>query len=105
MAASSEIQADGTVLLDKPVNLPPVLDMLIVGGGPGGTSAAFRAKELGINALVIDFDDIFKRIRDYAKDKLILPNFGGGDKMKFPKGGNIVQHLHFSDIDKEGTTR
>jgi thioredoxin reductase/pSer/pThr/pTyr-binding forkhead associated (FHA) protein/ferredoxin len=78
-----------------------LIDMLIVGGGPAGTAAAFRAKELGIRALVIDFDDLMKRIRDYSKDKLILPNFGGGDKMKFPAGGELVSRLHFSDIDKD----
>ena len=37
-----------------------VLDMLIVGGGPAGTAAAFRAKELGLKAFLIDFDDILK---------------------------------------------
>ena len=29
-----------------------VLDLLIVGGGPAGTAAAFRAKELGLEPLV-----------------------------------------------------
>jgi len=101
MPASSEVQADGTVILNKPVTLPPVLDLLIVGGGPGGTSAAFRAKENGLAALVVDYDDLMKRIREYAKDKLILPNFGGGDKMKFPKGGPLSSLLHFTDIDKD----
>jgi len=78
-----------------------VLDLLIVGGGPAGTAAAFRAKELGVRALVIDFDDILKRIRDYPKDKLILPDFGGGDKMKFPAGGDLVEALQFGPIDKD----
>ena len=53
--------------------LPDVLDLLIVGGGPMGTACAFRAKELGLAALVIEMDDLMKRIRDYAKDKPILP--------------------------------
>ena len=48
-------------------------DVLIVGGGPAGTAAAFRAKELGLPPLVIDQDDILQRIREYSKDKLILP--------------------------------
>lgn len=75
--------------------------MLIVGGGPAGTAAAFRAKELGLAALVIDFDDVMKRIRDYAKDKLILPDYGGGDKMQFPNGGALIAALHFTPIDKD----
>ncbi len=98
---SEKILADGTYVLDEPVTLPDVLDVLIVGGGPAGTAAAFHAKELGLAALVIDYDDLMKRIRDYAKDKLILPHFGGGDQMKFPVGGDLVARLHFGPIDKD----
>jgi len=97
----TEVLADGTFKLQDSVESPDVLDMLIVGGGPAGTAAAFRAKELGLDALVIDYDDLMKRIRDYAKDKLILPHFGGGDKMRFPKGGDLVNKLHFDPIDKD----
>jgi len=85
----------------QPFKLPEILDVLIVGGGPGGTAAAFRAKELGLAALVIDFDDILKRIRDYAKEKLILPDFGGGDKLDFPEGGPLIAKLHFGAMDKD----
>ena len=77
------------------------LDLLVVGGGPAGTAAAFRARELGIEVLVIDFDDLMKRIRDYCKEKLILPGFGGGDKMGFPEGGDLVRSLHFEPMDKD----
>ena len=79
-----------SIVLDTPVTLPPVLDLLIVGGGPVGTACAFRAKELGLAALVIEMDDLMKRIRDYAKDKPILPDYGGGDTMEFPAGGELV---------------
>ena len=91
--APLETRHDGSIVLDPPVELPEVLDALIVGGGPFGTAAAFRLKELGRNALVIDYDDLMKRIRDYAKDKQILPNYGGGDRMQFPKGGDLVAKL------------
>jgi thioredoxin reductase/ferredoxin/pSer/pThr/pTyr-binding forkhead associated (FHA) protein len=104
-ANGPEVAADGTLLLDSPVALPEVLDILIVGGGPFGTAAAFRAKELGLSALVIDYDDLMKRIRDYAKDKLILPDFGGGDLMEFPDGGNLTRSLHFGPIDKDEMCR
>ena len=92
---------DGRIVLDTPVTLPPVLDLLIVGGGPMGTACAFRAKELGLTALVIDMDDLMKRIRDYAKDKPILPDYGGGDAMEFPAGGELVTALRFDPIDKD----
>ncbi len=77
------------------------VDVLIAGGGPAGTAAAFRARELGMSVLVVDYDDLMKRIRDYAKDKLILPSFGGGDRMCFPVGGELVACLHFDPIDKD----
>ena len=101
MSDTPEYHPDGMYVLKNPVKLPEVLDLLIVGGGPAGTACAFRAKELGLSALVIDYDDMMKRIRDYAKDKLILPDFGGGDKMKFPKGDALVALLAFSPIDKD----
>jgi pSer/pThr/pTyr-binding forkhead associated (FHA) protein/thioredoxin reductase len=78
-----------------------VLDILIVGGGPFGTAVAFRARELELNALVIDYDDLMKRIRDYAKDKQILPDYGGGDQMQFPRGGKLISRLPFGPIDKD----
>ena len=92
---------DGHLKMEQPSPLPATLDLLIVGGGPAGTAAAFRAKELGLKALVVDYDDVMKRIRDYAKDKLILPHFGGGDRMRFPAGGPLISALHFDAIDKD----
>ncbi|MGH7493813.1 MAG: FHA domain-containing protein [bacterium] len=105
MSASAEYTQDGSLILNRPVKLPDVLDVLIIGGGPAGTAAAFRAKELGLAALVIDFDDVMKRIRDYANDKLILPDYGGGDKMQFPNGGPLISLLHFAPIDKDDMCR
>ena len=101
MSETNEILEDGTFRLDQPVELPDVLDVLIVGGGPAGTAAAFHAQELGLSALVIDYDDLMKRIRDYAKDKQILPDFGGGDRMQFPLGGDLIAALHFDPIEKD----
>ncbi len=79
----------------------PILDVLVAGGGPAGTATAFRASELGLSVLVIDYDDLMKRIRDYSKDKLILPSFGGGDAMAFPAGGDRIESLCFAPIDKD----
>ena len=86
---------DGRVELATPVALPDVLDMLIVGAGPAGTAAAFRAKELGLTALVIEIDDVMKRIRDYDEAKPIKPDFGAGRQMGFPKAGELIERLHF----------
>lgn len=93
------VLSNGRLELATPVAQPDVLDLLIVGAGPAGTSAAFRAKELGLDALVIEIDDLMKRIRDYDQQKPIKPDFGAGKQMGFPKGGDLVERLHFfSDI-------
>ncbi len=101
MSTTSEYRRDGTLILDRPVQMPEVLDILIVGGGPAGTGAAFRAKELGLSALVVDYDDLMKQIRDYPKNKKILPNYGVGDMAKFPKCGKLIGLLPFEPIDKD----
>ena len=97
---------DGRLQLATPVALPEILDVLIVGGGPAGTAAGFRAKELGLAALVIEIDDLMKRIRDYDQRKPIKPDFGAGKQMGFPKGGDLVERLHFfSDISSSELCR
>lgn len=90
-----DVLPDGRLRLDTEVALPDLLDVLIVGGGPAGTAVAFRARELGLPALVIERDDILKRIRDYDKAKPIKPDFGAGKQMGFPKGGALIERLHF----------
>ncbi len=42
-----DVLPDGRLRLDGDVALPELLDVLVVGGGPAGTAAAFRARELG----------------------------------------------------------
>ncbi len=100
-AKEKDVFSDESPVVKETDSPQKVLDILIVGGGPTGTAAAFRAKELGLSALVIDYDDLMKRIRDYAKNKPILPSFGGGDQMKFPSGGRMISELHFDPIDKD----
>lgn len=91
----------GTLKVGQPAELPDVLDVLVAGGGPAGTAAAVRCKELGLSCLVVDYDDLMKRIRDYPKEKQILPSYGGGDKLQFPSGGPMLASLAFDDIDKD----
>lgn len=101
MNAAATTLPDGSLVLAQPSALPTVLDVLVVGGGPAGTAAAFRAKELGLAVLVIEHDDILKRIRDYDKNKPIKPDFGAGKQMGFPSGGSLIEQLQFGDIDKD----
>lgn len=101
MTDTIEYTRDGHLISEHATPLPEILDILVVGGGPAGTAVAFRAKEMGLTALVIDFDDLMKRIRDYSKDKAIIPSFGGGDKMEFPRGGPLISLLEFESMDKD----
>ena len=83
------------------MNATETVDLLIAGGGPAGIAAALRGRELGLSVLVIETDDLMRRIRDYSKEKLILPSFGGGSRMAFPGGGPSVAELAFAPIDKD----
>ena len=95
MNETLDARPDGRLRSDAETAPPDMLDVLVVGGGPAGTAAAFRAKELGLSALVIELDDVLKRIRDYDRDKPIKPDFGAGKQMGFPKGGELIEKLHF----------
>lgn len=91
--------------MTPPETLLEPLDLLIVGGGPAGLAAAVRGGELGLSVLVIETDELMRRIRDYSKEKLILPGFGGGSQMAFPAGGPSVTGLAFAPIDKDELCR
>ena len=101
MPGNEDYTSAGTLKIENRAPLPEVLDIFIAGGGPAGTAAALRAKELDLTALVIDSDDLMRRIRDYPKSKLILPNYGGDDTTPFPPEGDLVRSLHFDDSDKD----
>ena len=100
----SETQ-DGNRKQVERIELPEVLDVLIVGGGPAGTAAAFRAKELGLSALVIERDVLLSTLRDWmsedanpAKDKKVDASYGpAGKNVPFPVGEELVQELAFGD--------
>ena len=97
-----DVLPDGRLRLDADVETPDLLDVLVAGGGPAGTAVAFRARELGLSALVIELDDILKRIRDYDSAKPIKPDFGAGKQMGFPRGGPLIERLQFhTDIRGE----
>jgi thioredoxin reductase/pSer/pThr/pTyr-binding forkhead associated (FHA) protein/ferredoxin len=101
MPGNEDYTSAGTLKVESRVPLPEIVDVFIAGGGPAGTAAALRAKELGLGALVIDSDDLMRRIRDYPKNKLILPNYGGDDTTPFPPAGELIRSLHFDDSDKD----
>lgn len=80
---------------------PERLDVLVVGGGPAGTAAALRARELGLSVLVIERAELMRRIRDYPKNIPIQPHHGGTEREPFASGAQLVARLPFEEIDKD----
>jgi thioredoxin reductase len=48
------------------------LDMVIVGAGPAGISAALKAKELGLSYAIIDQGSVAQSIRSFPRGKLVF---------------------------------
>ena len=51
---------------------PDVLDLLVVGAGPAGISAALRAGELGLSLEVIEQGNVAQSIRSFPRGKLVF---------------------------------
>ena len=66
VAASLESEGAWSGSGDKP------LDLLIIGAGPAGISAALRAKELGLSFQVVEQGDVAQSIRSFPRGKLVF---------------------------------
>jgi thioredoxin reductase/ferredoxin len=76
------------------------LDLLIVGAGPAGTAAAFRATELGLKILVIDRECVLSILRDWAEQspvKKVDAEYGECSDLPFAPGGKLVSQLPYAD--------
>lgn len=76
------------------------LDILIVGGGPCGTAAAWRAHELGLSLLVVDRDcvlGIVKEWSEHSPPKIVDADYGSCTDLAFPKGGALISQLPYED--------
>ena len=63
---AASLRAEGAGGGDKP------LDLIIVGAGPAGISAALRAKELGLSFQVIEQGNVAQSIRSFPRGKLVF---------------------------------
>ena len=77
------------------------LDVLVVGGGPTGTAAAWRAHELGLSVRVIDRDGVLSIVKQWGEHqpepKDVDAEYGDLVDLIFPKGGALVSQLPFED--------
>lgn len=77
------------------------LDLLVVGGGPCGTAAAWRAHELGMSVLVVDRDGVLSIVKEWAdhlpKPKDVDADYGDRVDLVFPKGGALIAQLPYDD--------
>ncbi|MBL9076597.1 MAG: NAD(P)-binding domain-containing protein [Planctomycetes bacterium] len=76
------------------------LDLLIVGAGPAGTAAAWRAHELGLSVLAIDRESVLSILRDWAEQappKKVDADYGECADLPFPQGGKLVSQFAFQD--------
>lgn len=77
------------------------LDLLIVGGGPTGTAAAWRAHELGLSVLVVDRDCVLSIVKEWGEHepdpKLVDADYGDLTDLTFPPGGALVAQLPYED--------
>lgn len=71
-AISHGITAVNHIHQSNPQESKAEFDVVIIGAGPAGLSAALRAKELGLNYMVLDQDQPGGTILQYPRRKLVL---------------------------------
>ncbi len=62
----------------------PGLDLLIVGAGPAGISAALRAEELGLSYRVVEQGSVAQSIRSFPRGKLVFDQ-----PLELPRAGKL----------------
>ncbi|MEZ6036970.1 MAG: NAD(P)-binding domain-containing protein [Planctomycetota bacterium] len=77
------------------------LDVLVVGAGPCGTAAAWRAHELGLSVLIIDRDSVLSIVKEWGEHqpepKDVDADYGDLVDLIFPAGGPLVSQLPYED--------
>ena len=71
---------------------PGQLDLLIIGAGPAGFSAALAAKQAGISYLVLEQDDLGGTVFKYPRGKLVMTQ---------PATLPLVGKMNFREVSKE----
>lgn len=77
---------------DQSRSVPDLYDLIIVGCGPAGLAASLYAKNLGMDFMTIEREDIGGTVRYYPRKKLVMTQ-----PLKIPGIGKIHKH----EIQKE----
>jgi thioredoxin reductase (NADPH) len=85
-------QAVDTIAGLTGLSLPGRLDLVIVGAGPAGISAALAAKQKGLTYTVIEQDDLGGTVFKYPRGKVV---------MTAPAVLPIVGQVNFREVSKE----
>jgi thioredoxin reductase (NADPH) len=80
------------IVKEEPGGPPAILDLLIVGCGPGGLSASLHAKHAGLSFVTIEREDLGGTVRHYPRKKVVMTR-----PVKIPGWGK----LPFREISKE----
>jgi putative YpdA family bacillithiol system oxidoreductase len=91
-AVSQALKAMDHLVTTHPQGPPDGFDVIIVGAGPAGLTAALACKEKGLRYLVLEQDEIGGTILHYPKQKLVLTQ-----PVELPLYGR----LKFTEITKE----
>lgn len=67
-------------------------DVVIIGAGPAGISAGLRAKELGLNYVILEKSSVANTIRNYADSKPVLDH---------PKNVALLGTIAFHEMTKK----
>ena len=61
-----------SILRNRPQVAAPVYDVIVVGAGPAGASAALAAKEAGLRVLVLEQGSTANTVRNFPRQKFVM---------------------------------
>jgi thioredoxin reductase/Pyruvate/2-oxoacid:ferredoxin oxidoreductase delta subunit len=71
-AIRQSFQAVDHIAANRPRGVADILDLLVIGAGPAGMSAALRARELGLSVEILDQEALGGTIAHYPRQKVVM---------------------------------
>ena len=70
-AISQGVRAIDRIAMGRPRSRPGTVDVLVIGAGPAGLSAALRAKEKGLSCVVLEQATVAASVKSFPRDKIV----------------------------------